>query len=142
MIVKTKEKVFKIILAILLATNMMLSPVYATNDEVAASVEPRFNNVFSATLTLGFDANNIAYCGLTLSPYSHCTGFDGMMRLLDSNGTLLKSWAVSDYVEPYSVEKTWQCEEGKTYTVTFQGYAYGTGSMYDEIKLSVTDTCE
>ena len=27
-------------------------------------------------------------------------------------------------------------------TVTFQGYAYGTNSMYDEINLSNTGTCK
>lgn len=138
---KIQKRIFKTLCAVLIAINMMILSVCAL-DNSATYVEPRWNNIAVATLTLGFDANNVAYCGFVLSPYSHCTGFDGMMRLLDSNGTLLKSWAVADYESPYAIEKTWQCEEGKTYTVTFQGYAYGTGSMYDEINLSVTDTCE
>ena len=138
---KLQKRMYKGVVALLLAINLMILPVLAA-DESIAYVEPRFNNIATVALTIGFDANNVAYCEVSLNPYSHCTGFDGMMRLYDSNGTQLKSWAVSDYVSPYGVEKTWQCEEGKTYTVTFQGYAYGTGSMYDEINLSVTDTCE
>lgn len=138
---KRKMRICKIVLTIVLIINIMVMPVMAA-DGVGGYVEPRFNNIATVALTIGFDANNVAYCEVSLNPYSHCTGFDGMMRLYDSNGTQLKSWAVSDYVSPYGVEKTWQCEEGKTYTVTFQGYAYGTGSMYDEINLSVTDTCE
>ena len=125
---KIQKRIFKTLCAVLIAINMMILSVCAL-DNSATYVEPRWNNIAVATLTLGFDANNVAYCGFVLSPYSHCTGFDGMMRLLDSNGTLLKSWAVADYESPYAIEKTWQCEEGKTYTVTFQGYAYGTGSM-------------
>lgn len=137
-----KNKISKILLVAVLVMNMGIIPIAAANDVVTASVEPRLNNIASATLSLGFDMKNVAYCEVGLSPYSHCTGFDGMMRLFDSAGNQLKSWSVSDYVEPYSIEKTWQCEYGKTYTVTFQGYAYGSGTMYDEINLSVTGTCE
>lgn len=139
---KLQKRICRIILTIMLVINAVFLPVSAANDVAMTSIEPRFNNIFSATLTIGFDANNIAYLGISVSPYSHCTGFDGIMRLYDANGNQLKSWSISDFSEPYSSEKTWQCEEGKTYTVTFQGYAYGTNSMYDDINLSVTDTCE
>lgn len=138
---KVQKKIYKTIIAILLSVNLMVLPVIAADDTIVY-VEPRFNNIAMATLSIGFDSNYVAYCELSLSPYSHCTGFDGMMRLFDSNGTQLKSWAISDYESPYCVEKTWQCEYGKTYTVTFQGYAYGTNSMYDEINLSLSDKCE
>ena len=138
---KVQKKVFRTVVAVMLAINLMVMPVLAADDTIAY-VEPRFNNIAAVTLTIGFDANYVAYCAISLSPYSNCTGFDGMLRLFDSNGTQLQSWAVSDYVDPYLVEKTWQCEYGKTYTVTFQGYAYGTNSMYDEINLSLSDKCE
>ena len=137
-----KKKLCKTIFAVILVMNIVFIPVFAAENMVVASVEPRLNNISSATLSLGFDMNNVAYCGIGLSPYAHCTGFDGVMRFYDSNGNQLKSWSVYDHESPYGVENTWQCEEGKTYTVTFQGYAYGTNSMYDEINLSVTDTCE
>ena len=137
-----KRKIYMALLVGVLSFNIMVQPVLAAGNPVVMSVEPRLNNIASATLSLGFDSNNVAYCCISVSPYSHCTGFDGMMRLFDSDGNQLKSWAVYDHESPYGVENTWQCEEGKTYTVTFQGYAYGTNSTYDEINLSVTDTCE
>ena len=136
-----QKRMIKTVCAILLAMNLMTLPVIAA-DEVVTYVEPRFNNISSVALTMGFDTKNIGYFGIVLSPYANCTGFDGIMRLYDSNGSQLKSWSISDFVEPFSVEKTWQCEYGKTYTVTFQGYAYGTNSMYDEINLSNTGTCK
>lgn len=136
-----KKRIVKTIVAVILAMNIMILPVFAANSVATASVEPRLNNISKATLTLGFDMSNVAYCSFSLSPYSHCTGFSGMMRLYDSNGTQLKSWAVTDYESPYVVEKTWQCEYGETYTLTFQGYAYGDGTMYDDINLSVESTC-
>ena len=138
---KLQKRMYKGVVALLLAINLMILPVLAAEESIA-NVEPRFNNIAAATLSIGFDSNYVAYCELSLNPYSNCTGFDGMMRLFDSNGTQLKSWAISDYESPYCVEKTWQCEYGKTYTVTFQGYAYGTNSMYDEINLSLSDKCE
>ena len=136
-----QKKSFKFICAVLLAVNMMFLPVYAAHS-VATCAEPRWNNISKSTLTIGFDANNIAYLGISVTPYPNCTGFDGMLRFYDAEGNQLDSWSIYDHESPYDVEKTYQCEEGKTYTVTFQGYAYGTNSMYDEINLSVTDTCE
>ena len=139
---KLQKKIYKTIIAMILAINIGILPVMAADNAATAIVEPRLNNIATASLSIGFDANYVAYLDIGLSPYSHCTGFDGMMRLLDADGNLLKSWAISDFESPYDAEKTWQCEYGKTYTVTFQGYAYGNGTMYDEINLSVTDKCE
>ena len=135
------KKLFKTVVAVIIAVNMMILPICA-NEKVVTCGEPRLNNIFSASLTLGFDTNNVAYCGISVIPYSNCTGFDGIMRLLDADGNQLKSWSISDFESPYDAERTWQCEYGKTYTVTFQGYAYGTNSMYDEINLSNTGTCK
>ena len=137
-----KKKIYKMIIAVILAINIGILPIVAADNIAVASVEPRLNNIASATLSLGFDGDYVAYCGIGLSPYSHCTGFDGIMRFFDENGNQLKSWSISDFERPYDTERTWQCEYGKTYTVTFQGYAYGNGTMYDEINLSVTDLCE
>ena len=138
---KIQKRIIRIVCAVILSINMMILPVCAT-DNTATCAEPRWNNIGMATLTIGFDASNIAYLGISVSPYSHCTGFDGIMRFYDADGNQLDSWSIYDHESPYGIEKTYQCEEGKTYTVTFQGYAYGTNSMYDEINLSVTDTCE
>lgn len=137
---KRQKKLLRIVAAVLLTINMMTVSVCA-EDNIAAYVQARYNNVAAATLSMGFDTSNVGYFCITLNPYSHCTGLDGMMRLLDADGNLIKSWAVYDHESPYLVENTWQCEYGKTYTVTFQGYAYGAGTMYDDIVLSVTGSC-
>ena len=136
-----KKKICKTIVALLLAMNIMILPVFASNDFIKYA-HARYNNIFSADLSLGFDMNNVAYCCISLSPYLYCTGLEGYMRLLDSNGNHVASWNLYDYTEPYMVEKTHQVEYGKTYTLTFQGYAYGEGTMFDDIVLSVTATCK
>ena len=138
---KLQKKIMKITCALLIVLNLMTLSVCAASN-VATCAEPRWNNIATAALTMGYDMSNVGYFGIYVTPYSNCTGFDGMMRLFDSDGNQLKSWSISDFEEPYSAEKTWQCEYGKTYTVTFQGYAYGTNSMYDEINLSNTGTCK
>lgn len=138
-------KVQKMVLMILLAIFMIFK--VATMSVCAADatkyVEARWNNIGTATLTIGFDSNNVGYFEISVNPYASCTGISGQMRLLDENGNLLASWAIYDDVSPYGVERTYQCQEGKTYTLTFQGYAYGDGNtMFDDIELSVSDTCE
>lgn len=135
----------KKIIGIMLVALMVLYMGTRTAHAEALSVcsEPRWSNIAGATLTIGFDANNVGYFAITLSPYSSCTGLSGMMRLLDENGNSITSWAIYDDVSPYVVERSYQCEEGKTYTVTFQGYAYGNGStQFDDINLSTSDTCD
>ena len=138
---KLKKRIMKVTCALLLALNLMTLSVCAASN-VATCAEPRWNNIATAALTMGYNMSNVGYFGISVSPYANCTGFDGMMRLFDSDGNQLKSWSISDFEEPYMQERTWQCEYGKTYTVTFQGYAYGTNSMYDEINLSNTGTCK
>lgn len=141
MIMKIRKKIVGMMLAIFFAFDMAIMPLQA--EEIVTCAEPRWNNIAGAVLTIGFDANNIGYFTISLNSYASCTGLSGQMRLYDENGNLLAGWAIYDDVEPYLVERTYQCQEGRTYTVTFQGYAYGNGStMYDDINLSVTDICE
>ncbi len=135
-----KKKILKTLLVVLLAVNMLTVPVSAANKSIT-SVAPCFNNIGASTLIIGFDENYVGYLNFSIAPYGHCTGFSGVMKLYDSTGNMLKSWAITDQEEPYGVEKTYQCQYGETYTLTFDGYAYGTNSMYDEIHMSVTDTC-
>ena len=126
-----------------LVMTMMRFPMPIEAEEMITYRTARWNNIATATLTIGFDSNNIGYFGISVNPYYSCTGLSGQMRLLDENGNLLASWAVYDDVEPYAVERTYQCQEGRTYTLTFQGYAYGDGTtQFDDIVLSVSDTCE
>lgn len=127
--------------AVTLALGMTVLPIVAS-DSPMSRMEARWNNISTSTVSIGFDENNIGYFGISVTPYKGCRGFDGQMCLYDANGNFLKSWAISDFESPFDQERTYQCEDGKTYTVTFQGYAYGTGTMYDDIVLSVTDTCE
>lgn len=134
-----KRKI-KILIAIMLAAKLMCLPVMASGN-ISAYAEARYNNVAAASLSLGFDKNNIAYCCITLTPYTICTGLEGYMRLLDENGNHVASWNLYDYTRPYMIEKTCQVEYGKTYTLTFQGYAYGEGTMFDDIVLSTSATC-
>lgn len=135
------KKIRKTICASTLALTMATVPVAASDIPIVIR-EARWNNIAMANLTIGFDANNIGYFGISVDGYRYCTGFDGQMCLYDENGKFLKSWAISDFDSPYDQERTYQCEDGKTYTVKFQGYAYGEGRLYDDIELSVTDTCE
>ena len=135
------KKILGLLCASLLIFNVMCEKVVA--EEVVLCAEPRWNNISKVALSIGFDANNMGYFTVALTPYESCTGLSGQMRLLDENGNLLASWAIYDDVEPYAVERTYQCQEGRTYTVTFQGYAYGNGStQFDDINLSTSDTCE
>ena len=138
---KNYKRISKLIISIFLSVNLAIMPVYASTDIMAYALA-RYNNILTAELSLGFDTNNIAYCNISVTPYRNCTGIEGYMRLLDSNGNHVASWNLYDYTEPYMVEKTYQAEYGKTYTLTFQGYAYGTGQLFDDIVLSVTATCK
>lgn len=138
---KKKKRIVGILLAVLISFNLVMVPACA--EDIAVCMEPRWNNIAVATLSMGFDSQNTGYFAISLEPYPSCTGLSGQMRLYDESGNLLAGWAIYDDVSPYLVERTYQCQEGRTYTVTFQGYAYGDGStMYDDINLSVTDTCE
>lgn len=138
---KIKKMLVGMFCGVLLMLKTTLLPIAA--GEMRTYGEPRWNNIATATLSIGFDSNNTGYFEISVNPYASCTGLSGQMRLLDENGNLLASWAIYDDVSPYGVEKTYQCQEGRTYTLTFQGYAYGDGNtMFDDIVLSVSDTCE
>lgn len=137
-----KKNIYRFLAAICIALNFTMVPVMAADNVTTVSAEPRFNNIGSAVLTMGFDSNYVGYFSISLAPYAHCTGMSGALNLYDENGNILAGWAITDYESPYGVERTYQCEKGKTYTVTFQGYAYGEGTMFDDILLSVTDVCE
>ena len=147
-----KKKLVKTLLAMILAIQFGVLPVAAADNLVTQNsvtqvltvngITPYYNNVSAATLTIGFDMNNTVYCGFVIVPYDNCSGFSGVMKLYDSSGTRLKSWAITDYDRPYSVENTYQGVYGETYTVTFQGYAYNNaGGMYDDLYLEVTGHC-
>lgn len=139
---KARKKIIGMLFGFFVIFNGLVLPVNAAERTVVYT-EPRYNNIGIASLSIGFDANNLGYFGISITPYASCTGLSGQMRLYDENGNLLAGWAIYDDVEPYLVERTYQCQEGRTYTVTFQGYAYGNGStMYDDINLSVSDICE
>lgn len=137
-----KKKSFKVraIIAAILSMIMMTMPVMAAEAEHTPA--PCFSNINAATVTIGFDMNNVVYCGLVVEPYSHGSGVSGLMKLFDSDGTCLEIWSVSDYERPIGVENTYQGVYGETYTVTFEGYAYSNNNTpADRIELSVTGTC-
>lgn len=131
------ELKIKTLVALMLSISMMTISVCAEGV-----ITPYFNNVSRASVSIGFDTNNVVYCGLSLAPYSHCTGVSGLMRLYDSDDNCLKIWSVSDYESPFLVENTYQGVYGETYTVTFTGYAYSNnGTAADRLELSVEGTC-
>lgn len=130
----------------MLVFGMTLVPVCAAGEGAAAAVQPRFGNISEATLTLGFDDDHVAHCGIGVSPYPHGSGISGLMKIYEgssTDGKLLEAWPVSDYDEPFMAEFTYQCKVGKTYTVEFTGYAYSNnGTAADRLELTVTDKCK
>lgn len=134
-----KKSVMKTILAVLMVMSLASMPVCAADT---AMIQPYFNNVSSAQLTIAFDMNNVVYCNLSLTPYSHGSGVSGVMKLYDSSNTCLAVWPISDYERPLVIENTYQGVYGETYTATFEGYAYSNNqTAADRLELSVTDTC-
>ena len=132
------ELKIKTLVALILSISMMTISVCAEGV-----ITPYFNNVSRASVSIGFDTNNVVYCGLSLAPYSHCTGVSGLMRLYDSDDNCLKIWSVSDYESPFLVENTYQGVYGEEYTVTFTGYAYSNnGTAADRLELAVSAVCE
>lgn len=114
----------------------------AGDDDTIYSIQPRYNNIGSAALTIGFDSNNVVYCCISVTPFNHGSGVSGIMKLFDSTGTCLAVWSVSDYERPIMAENTYQGVYGETYTCTFFGYAYSNNQTPpDELDMSVTDTC-
>lgn len=140
---KIRRYVEKTILAVVLGMIITITPIFAAEHSGAAyDVQPRYNNIGSIALTMGFDTNNVVYCCITVDPYSHGTGVSGIMKLFNSKGTCLAVWSVSDYEEPIGVEHTYQGVYGESYTCTFAGYAYSNNqSPPDELNISVSGTC-
>ena len=133
------------LLMVSISLQLTFLPVCAADNNIAvsSSVMPRFNNVINASLSIGFKENNMVYCSIGISPYLHCTGISGIMKLFDSDGTCLAVWSVSDYERPIFQEFSYQGVYGETYTATFEGYAYSNnGTQPDRLELSITDTCK
>lgn len=140
---RVERNIVKSIFTVLLIISMVVMPVYAEERGMTTcSVQPRFNNIGSAALTMGFDTNNVVYCGLVVDTFSHGSGVSGIMKLFDSSGTCLAVWSISDYEDPIMAENTYQGVYGETYTCTFFGYAYSNNQTPpDELELSVSGTC-
>ena len=146
------KNLVKLFLTMIIVASMAIVPVFAADNIGEAVITsgnlngdvavPFYNNVNSVTLTLAFDTNNTVYCGISATPYSHGTGLSGLLKLYDSSGTCLEMWHVSDYERPIIAEFTYPGVRKETYTVTFSGYAYGTGGSYpDLLDLTKTATC-
>lgn len=136
------KKVFsKTIIALILAVNMMVIPVYAASGS-EFEVQPRYNHTQSISLLISFDKNNTVYCGLVANLYSTGTGTSGIMTLFDSNGAILQQWPISDYDEPIMVEYTYPGTYGERYTLTYTGYVYCNNmTTPDWVELVTTDSC-
>lgn len=139
-----KKKLFNYLIIAIVTINSMIIPISAGQMQTVTMslMSPRYNNISEVLLSLVFDANNTAYCEIYVQPFPNCSGISGMMRLLDSSGNVVGSWAVTDYVSPYSITRTAQCQAGKEYRLTFQGYAYSNdGTIFDDIVMEVRNTC-
>lgn len=142
---KTKNNCIKFLLTIILTCVVTASPVHAAECRISNenTIMPRFNNISSVSLGMGFDANNVVYCTIDADLHGNGTGISGIMKLYDSNGTCLNVWSVSDYEGLIFQEFSHQGVYGETYTATFEGYAYGkSGSQPDRLELTVTSTCK
>ncbi len=142
---KSKVRFMRTLLIMLLAFQVMILPVCAAdnNISVCSSATPWFNNVINASLSIGFDMDNVVYCSIGVNPYPHGSGISGIMKLYDSSNTCLAVWSVSDYEGLFFQEFSYQGVYGETYTATFEGYAYSNnGTAPDRLEISVTDTCK
>jgi hypothetical protein len=139
---KRKSKFITIIITVMPILITTIMPVGAAYNDNMMYATPRYSVVNNVTLGIGFDTNNVAYVTLTADMFSNGSGISGIAKLFNSEGTCIAAWSVSDYVEPIGVEFTHQCEYGKTYTATFEGYGYSNnGTAPDRLELSVTGTC-
>ena len=137
-----RSKLLKTIISLFMIMSMMVVPVSAARGDDMV-IQPYYSNVSSAQISIAFDTNNVVYCNLSLTPYSHGSGVSGIMKLFDSTGSCIAIWSISDYERPLVVEHTYQGVYGETYTVTFEGYAYSNNQTApDRLELSVTARCE
>ncbi len=133
----------KTIIAVLLAMILSTLPVCAAENAGTRLIEPRFNHTATAELIIGFDTDNVVHGTLLIGPYNTAAGVSGTMKLFDADGNPLAVWSVSDYVEPFAAEKTYQGDYGETYTLYFKGYVYSNNNTApDSIELQVTGTCK
>ena len=140
---RRNPKFATIIITAMLIFATTIIPVSAAYNDNMMYATPRYSVVNNVTLGIGFDTNNVVYVTLTANMFSNGSGISGIAKLFNSEGTCIAAWSVSDYVEPIGAEFTHQCEYGKTYTATFEGYAYSNnGTAPDRIELSVTGTCK
>ena len=136
------NKLTRKVITLVIIISMFMLPVCAAGSDASVVVQPRYGNVCSAVITLGFDMNNVGYCCISVSPYAHGTGISGLMRLYDDEGNCLAIWSVSDYERPFMQEFTYQCTYGETYVASFTGYAYSNnGTAADRLELAVENTC-
>lgn len=139
---KRQKNILMICFAIMVLIYKAILPISAAELFSYYVVEPRAVNVTSFNLNATCDENGTVTIVVSVIPKTSCRGFDGALRLEDASGNFVKSWSVSDFSEPYSIQETWLCESGKTYIVSFQGYAYSNnGGMYDDLVASKTFTC-
>lgn len=139
-----KNKFFKSLVIVMAVFIISATPVCAAVSRISGNdgIMPLFNNISSAALAIGFDENNVVYCSIDVDLHGSGTGISGIMKLFDSNGTCLNVWSVSDYEGLIFQEFSHQGVYRETYTVTFEGYAYGkNGSQPDRLELTATGTC-
>ena len=135
-----RKKLLNTLLTILMVMIIFVTPVSASSGDTI--IQPRFNNISGASITIGFDMNNIVYITVVVDTYAHGSGASGIVKLFDSDGNCLDVWSFSDYEKPIGMEFTYQGEYGETYTATFEGYAYSNNQTApDRLEMSVTGTC-
>ena len=135
-----RKKLLKTLLTLLITMNVLVTPVLASNGYT--TIQPRYNNISGASISLGFDSNNVVYITVVVDTYTHGSGASGIVKLFDSDGNCLDVWSFSDYEKPIGMEFTYQGEYGETYTATFEGYAYSNNQTApDRLEMSVTGTC-
>lgn len=139
------KRFLKTVTVLILLLSMSVMPVTAAYGGGTGSViRPMSNYISTASVSIAFDSNYKAYCSLVVTGKDGISGVSGLMKLFEgdsTDGTCLEVWSVSDYVQPIGAEFTYQCEQGKTYTVQFVGYCYGkTGLTPDRMDMTSTAT--
>ena len=93
---KSLNKVLSKAITLFLIIAMTVLPVCAGGDGASfTAVQPRYSNIGSATLSLEFDMNNVAHCGISVAPLPHGSGVSGLMKIFDSDGVCLEIWSAA-----------------------------------------------
>lgn len=99
---------------------------------------PRFNNIVSATLAIRKDGGDV-HVVLSVDCLKHGSGVSGLVKLYE-NGECVEIWSVSDYEKPIYTSFTYEGKSWKTYSATFEGYAYSNnGTAADRLELSAEE---